>query len=186
MRRWRCGKAAKLLICINPLVPFDTRLAAERGRRNEDSIVDGGLPSIMSQTFRTLIYSRMRVSMQRYRTEYPDADVLLFEPERDDAEMFFTNVFSYSDRRRLCEHAYQKTREDLRRRHTELSEALRRHGVTINEEALADEHRTLLARGHRKHHRQPDALAETTAKLDRTLDRLERLLAEQAASKQDD
>ena len=93
-------EGAKLLICINPLVPFDARLAAERGRRNEDSIVHGGLPSIMSQTFRTLIYSRMRVSMQRYRGEYPDADVLLFEPERDDAEMFFTNVFSYADRRR--------------------------------------------------------------------------------------
>ena len=72
------------------------------------------------------------------------------EPERDDAEMFFTNVFSYSDRRRLCEHAYQKTREDLRRRHSELSETFGRHGVTIDDEALADEHRTLFVRGHRK------------------------------------
>jgi predicted acylesterase/phospholipase RssA len=177
--------AAKLLICINPLVPFDARLAAERGRRNVDSIVHGGLPSIMSQTFRTLIYSRMRVSMQRYRTEYPDADVLLFEPERDDVEMFFTNVFSYSDRRRLCEHAYQRTREDLRRRHAELSDALGRHGVTIDHEALADEHRTLLTRGHKKNHRQPDELGQTAAKLDQTLDRLERLLTTRAAPERD-
>jgi predicted acylesterase/phospholipase RssA len=171
----------KLLLCINPLVPFDARLAVERGRRQENSIVHGGLPAIMSQTFRTLIHSRMRVSMQRYRTEYPDADVLLFEPERDDIEMFFTNVFSYSDRRRLCEHAYQRTREDLRRRHSELSQALGRHGVSIDDEALADEHRTLLARGHRKTRRQPDALGETAAKLDRTLHRLEQLLAAQTA-----
>jgi len=178
-------KGAKLLICVNPLVPFDTRLAAERGRRNEESIVHGGLPSIMSQTFRTLIYSRVRASMGRYRTEYPDADVLLFEPERDDAEMFFTNVFSYSDRRRLCEHAYQKTREDLRRRHAELSDALGRHGVTIDDEALADEHRTLLTRGHKKNHRQPDELGQTAAKLDQTLDRLERLLSTRAAPERD-
>jgi len=172
---------AKLLICINPLVPFDARLAVERGRRNECSIVSGGLPSIMSQTFRTLIHSRMRVGMERYRTQFPDADVLLFEPERDDAEMFFTNVFSYADRRRLCEHAYQRTREDLRRRRSELGEALGRHGVTIDDEALADEHRTLLAGGHRKHRRQPDALRHTAAKLSQTLDRLEGLLATRAA-----
>ena len=139
----------------------------------------------MSQTFRTLIHSRMRVGMERYRTEYPDADVLLFEPERDDVEMFFTNVFSYSDRRRLCEHAYQRTREDLRRRHAELGEALGRHGVTIDDEALADEHRTLLTRGHRKNRRHPDALAQTAAKLDQTLDHLERLLTTRAAAERD-
>jgi predicted acylesterase/phospholipase RssA len=178
-------EGAKLLICINPLVPFDARMAAKRGRRSEDSIVHGGLPSIMSQTFRTLIYSRMRISMQRYSAEFPDADVLLFEPERDDAEMFFTNVFSYSDRRRLCEHAYQKTREDLRRRRSQLSEALGRHGVRIDNEALADEHRTLLARGHRKKSRQPEALGHTAAKLDQTLERLERLLTTRAAPERD-
>ena len=176
---------AKLLICINPLVPFDARLAGERGRRNVRSVVYGGLPSIMSQTFRTLIHSRMRVGMERYRTQFPDADVLLFEPERDDVEMFFTNVFSYSDRRRLCEHAYQRTREDLRRRHFALAEALGRHGVTIDDEALADGHRTLLARGHRKHRRHPDALGQTAAKLDQALDRLENILTTRAARKPD-
>jgi predicted acylesterase/phospholipase RssA len=178
-------EGAKLLICVNPLVPFDARLAAERTRRKEVSVVQGGLPSIMSQTFRTLIHSRMRVGMGRYRTEYPDADVLLFEPERDDAEMFFTNVFSYSDRRRLCEHAYQRTRENLRRRHAELSEVLGRHGIAIDDKALADEHRTLLVRGHGKNHRRLDALAQTAAKLDQTLDRLERLLTTRAAAARD-
>ena len=163
------------------------RPAGGRARAPErSSIVHGGLPSIMSQTFRTLIYSRVRASMGRYRTEYPDADVLLFEPERDDAEMFFTNVFSYSDRRRLCEHAYQRTREDLRRRRSELGEALGRHGVTIDDEALADEHRTLLVRGHKKNHRRPDALGQTAAKLDQTLNHLERLLTTQPTPERDD
>ena len=111
---------------------------------------------------------------------------MLFEPERDDAEMFFTNVFSYSDRRRLCEHAYQRTREDLRRRHSELGEALGRHGVTIDDEALADEHRTLMTRGHRKNRRQPDALGQTAAKLDETLDRLERFLTTRTAPEPDE
>ena len=113
--------------------------------------------------------------MERYRTRISRTPTsVLFEPERDDAEMFFTNVFSYSDRRRLCEHAYQRTREDLRRRHAELGEALGRHGITIDDEALADEHRTLLtAWPPEKSPPTRTALGRATAKLDETLDRLE-------------
>jgi NTE family protein len=56
---------ADLLICINPLVPFDSRLAAQRPRHENrspapDHLVDGGLPVVLSQTFRAIIHSRMR------------------------------------------------------------------------------------------------------------------------------
>jgi hypothetical protein len=118
----------------------------------------------------------MQVGMERNRRDYPDADVVLFQPDRDDAEMFSTNVFSYSDRRRLCEHAYQRTRDDLRRRGTELRDVLDRHGVKIDANVLADEHRTLLPRGHRGGRRHVDHLEVTAVKLDETLDRLEGLL----------
>ena len=173
-------EGAKLLLCVNPLVPFDGRLAARRTHQKQVSIIQGGLPAIMSQTLRTLIYSRMQVGMDRYRREYPDADVVLFQPDRDDVEMFFTNVFSYSDRRRLCEHAYQRTRDDLRRRGAELGVVLARHGVTIHEEALA-EHRTLAAPRHAADRRRPPALERSAVKLDETLDLLESLLKTCAA-----
>ena len=75
--------------------------------------------------------------MERYRHQYPDADIVLFEPRRDDREMFFTNVFSYADRRRLCEHAYQQTREDLRRA-AALEPILARHGLSLDETVLRD------------------------------------------------
>lgn len=168
-------EGVKLLICINPLVPFDARLAASKKHRKAVSVVQGGLPSIMSQTFRTLIYSRMRSGMERYRKDFPDADVVLFEPDRDDVEMFFTNVFSYSDRRRLCEHAYQKTRDDLRNR-VEVRKLLGRHGVLINDEVLADEQRTLLRPTRINHRHSRPALRFTAHKLERTLDQLENVL----------
>jgi len=167
---------ARLLFCVNPLVPFDARLAASRMHRRATSVVQGGLPSIMSQTFRTLIYSRMQTGMERYRKEYPNADIVLFQPERDDVEMFFTNVFSYSDRRRLCEHAYQRTREDLRRRRSELGKVLRRHGIRINGPVLADEDRTLLPHGNAKRRRSASGIRLTTRKLDETLDQLDSLI----------
>ncbi len=167
---------AGLLLCINPLVPFNADLAAQRTRGKHVSLVKGGLPAVLSQTFRAIINSRMRVGMDRYRNEFPDADVLLFEPERDDADMFFTNVFSYAARRRLSEHAYQKTRADLRRRAQELAPILARHGIRLDQAALADESRSLVPRTGKARHKSEAGLGRVALQLDRTLDELSALL----------
>ena len=56
----------------------------------------------------------MRVGMEKYWTQYPHSDVLLFEPDREDADMFFANILSYTHRAQLCETAYRNTRQRLR------------------------------------------------------------------------
>ena len=78
----------------------------------------------------------MRVGMERYKTEFPDADVVLFEPARDDEVIFFANIFSYSDRKRLAEHAYRHTLSELKRRAGELEPIFARHGVAIDRAVL--------------------------------------------------
>jgi len=163
-------EGAKLLLCINPLVPFDADAAARQAHGRRVSLVEGGLPTVLAQTFRAIIYSRMQTGMGRYRHDFPDADVLLFEPRRDDAEMFFANVFRYAERKRLSEHAYQRTRDELRRRSKELRPILARHGVTIDEAVLADRSRTL------SHHGRTRRRTQAAGQLDQTLDRLETLL----------
>jgi len=130
-----------LALCVNPLVPFDASLAVKNGRPRHESLTHGGLPLVLSQTFRAIIYSRMRVGISNYDTRYPNADVIVFEPNRDDEDMFFTNVFSYASRHRLCEHAYQMTRRELRARSKELIPILSRHGVTLRVDILEDRSR---------------------------------------------
>src|SRR5271165_5207981 len=132
---------AKLLICINPIVPYDADLAARAGAKPV-RLAERGLVTVLSQTFRALIHSRMRVGMERYAREFPDADVVLFEPAEDDAVMFFANMFSYADRRRLAQHAYRHTLAELRRRAGELAPIFRRHGVELNASALERERPT--------------------------------------------
>src|SRR6185295_19923926 len=92
-------------------------------------LVDGGLPLVLSQTFRAVIQSRLTVGLSKYRTQYRGADVLLFQPESDDSEICFTNLFGYATRSRVCEHAYQRTRSDLVLRAGELEPILARHGI---------------------------------------------------------
>ena len=138
---------AQLVLCVNPLVPFDANLAKSRAGASQQShmkkLVEGGLPAVLAQTYRAVIHSRMHVSLANYVTQYKDADVVLFEPRSDDAEMFFTNIFSYATRRQVCEHAYQRTRQDLLKRHFELEPILEKYRITMNLDVLRDEKRTL-------------------------------------------
>ena len=173
-----------LMLCLNPLVPYDSS-PHHRTRDREhhlDKLVEGGLPVVLAQTFRSIIHSRLGAGMERYKTAYPGIDIVLFEPNRADADMFFTNLFSYSSRRRLCEHAYQKTREELWKRRHELAPVFGRHGIEIRTEVLRDESMTLVKslRKSRGVWRETASTAATRA-LTHTLDDLERWLRYSAA-----
>jgi len=169
---------AKLLICINPLVPYDADLAARSGAKPV-RLADRGLVTVLSQTFRALIHSRMRVGMDRYAKEYPDADVVLFEPAQDDEVIFFANMFSYSDRRRLAEHAYRHTLAELKRRADELEPILARHGVELDRAVLEGEKRMPAKPS------QTGGLWGSVQPLDRTLGEIEKaLIRDKAGSAQ--
>lgn len=121
---------ADLVLCVNPLVPFDATGAGAR------RISRSGISTVLAQTIRTTIRSRMSVGLEKYRATHPGSDIVLFEPRRDDAEIFFTNIFSVASRRRLCEHAYRSTRANLLARRDELEPVFRRHGLRIDEDVL--------------------------------------------------
>jgi len=137
---------ARLVFGVNPLVPYsaDCNVSGNPAHR---ALLPGGLPAVLSQTFRALIHSRMRATFAHYEKDFPGLDFILFEPEPSDADLFFTNIFSYGSRRRLCEHAYQRTRAKLRARSQELEPILARHGVGLRLDVLADESRTLVGPG---------------------------------------
>ena len=171
-----------LLLCVNPLVPFDASGATKNGRTTVDKLSHGGLPVVLSQTFRAIIHSRMKVGMDKYRRQYPDADIVLFEPDREDADMFFASIFSYAQRKRLCAAAYQKTRQALAERADALASQFARHGVTLRTDRLADSSRTIVdaltdPRPLNVGQGRKGSVRRTTRDLAYTLDHLERWLA---------
>lgn len=132
-----------LLICVNPVVPVDVRPGEESGLLAPGALIEGGLPAVLSQTFRTLVHSRLEVGLSAYSARYPDATVVLFEPPRDEYGMFFSNILSLSDRHRVCELAYAATRADLRRRADVLEPMFAQFGLVLRRDVLEDESRTL-------------------------------------------
>lgn len=132
---------AEIVFCINPVVPVDTRDAIQRQELEAGHLVRQGLPSVLSQTVRTLIHSRMRMGIRGYDDRYPKASVILIEPRREDHEIFFSNIFSFSSRRTVVERAYQATRRHLRERFDELQAVLDKHGLALNRQTLEDDER---------------------------------------------
>lgn len=174
-------EGADLLLCLNPLVPFHTSPSLRDGRRIP-SLVEGGFPAVMSQTFRSMIHSRLALGLKHYERAYPGSDILLLEPDQRDATLFFANTFSYRQRREIAEHAYQETRRMLLERTQELMPMLARHGVRLDVDALQDPARHLLQnrRSARSHSSLANHLHATLDNLQHHLERTSRPTARNA------
>lgn len=171
-----------LLFCLNALVPF------EAGKRHKPQInhghappipqlVEGGLPVVMSQAFRSLIHSRLELGMKGYESSHPQVDIVLLEPEQHDREMFLANIFSVSQRVRVAEHAYQSTRRRLRSQRSHIAERLSRHGLQLDHAALDDPHRVLVAPPVRR-------AQDTVRRLEDALNDLEQILLRRGVAAQ--
>ena len=83
----------------------------------------------------------MSTAFERYGHEHPDADLLLIEPELEEESLFFSNIFSFANRRGVCELAYASTRRHLLRDFDRLAPLLDRHGLTLRRDVLEDQTR---------------------------------------------
>ena len=139
-----------LLLVLNPIAPVDaTRDRRAPGQPDRvdrvTDLVTLGLGAVLSQTVRAVLHSRMRTALDGYARRFPALDVVLLEPAPDELGVFFTDIFSFRERERLCALAYQATRRDLRARFDQLAPALARHGIELRRDVLDDPDRTLWA-----------------------------------------
>ena len=155
-----------LLFCVNAIVPYNSRGSASM-RHAPGKLSSGGLLDVLSQTLRSILHSRIASGMASYEKSHPRVDILLFQPNQDDAELFFTNIFSYSNRRRMCEQAYQNTRLMLLERRAEIAPKLGRHGLKLKLGVLRDTSLSLV---------QQAPSRRALARLRQSLDDLERYM----------
>jgi len=168
-------EGSDLVICVNPIVPVDTIRSVELGVMRRGQLVNRGLPTVLAQTFRTLVHSRMGTGLAAYESRYADRDILVFEPRRDDYKMFFTNVFSFSKRKAVVEHAYDSTRRKLLRNRDRIEAILERHGLRLRVEILEEERDLWESVELNKRRRSTWHVAQ---RLDKALVQIEALVAE--------
>ncbi|HEX7599255.1 MAG TPA: patatin-like phospholipase family protein, partial [Polyangia bacterium] len=136
------GYGADLLLCVNPLVPMNTGSEDAREALGRRALQRGGLPAVLSQSFRILIHSRVSLGMERSAQMYPDADLVLFQPKPTEHRLF-TNLFRLHSRRKVCEIGYEQTRADLWHRRESLGPLFAKHGLSLRLDSLADPTRSV-------------------------------------------
>jgi len=123
-------EGARLVICINPMVP----LRNDGAHRPLPGPLSGrGVAYVLDQALRIMLHGRMQYGLERYRAEHPEVDIILLEPDPEDLRMFRYNILRYDARRVVAELGYRATREAFRRRRRAFERVLARHGIGLRD-----------------------------------------------------
>jgi predicted acylesterase/phospholipase RssA len=118
-------KGCELIICYNPF----TRIRYDRAGR---SLYEHGLPTLVSQSARTLIGARLDLAKELvYRDETLQADVVFIEPAQDDYTFFNMNPMNFWAKERASIHGYETVVTSLEANHELLSGVFRAHGIEL-------------------------------------------------------
>lgn len=132
---------AKLVVVINPLVPFVNDFSREirtlRGSRPR-RVSDMGFPQIGYQTFKLLAYQRLHEMASRWSERYPGVDIVLIEPEPTDQLMFETSMMNFTSRIDIARHGFQSVTYHLAGEYERYKEICARHGIEISATRVRD------------------------------------------------
>lgn len=131
---------ARLIVMINPRVPFanDPRKsclpALSSGRCS--SIDELGIMLAWEQSRRIEAREKLVLALDYYRLKHPEIDILLFEPDANEALFFLQGPMSFTARNQVMHHGYQLTTAEVRSRFAELSATFAKHGIAVTDQRL--------------------------------------------------
>jgi NTE family protein len=173
-------RGAELIVCINPLVPYDNS-----HHQPGHSIGDEGIARIGNQIFRTFVHAGLHYHIKQVRRRHPEVDIVLIEPTRDDRVMFADNTMRYRTRMKLARHGFKTVAAHLNEHYDYYHAMLAHHGISISKERIDSDLRNLGRAGDDLRavkaalvsagslRTSPAGLAHTLAELDRLITRLE-------------
>ncbi|NJN15639.1 MAG: patatin family protein [Oscillochloris sp.] len=174
-------RGARLIVCVNPMVPFDNR-----HHLPGYGIGDEGLSRIGNQVFRTFVHAGLHYHIKQVRRRHPEVDIILIEPSRHDHVMFSDNTMRYKTRMTIARHAFESVAHHLNASYNHYRAMLASHGVLIDNQRIEQDLGNLATAGDDPYmvraalatdgalHYAPVGLAHTLAELDRLLTRFER------------
>lgn len=125
---------AKLVVCINPMVPFNSTAMAQ-----PHYIRERGVQAIINQTVRTLLHAGVRYHIKNLRVKYPDVDIILIQPDWHDHRMFSHNPMYYGSRLSLAEHGFESVAEGLMANFEYYQNILSRHGIRLTTDLVSEQ-----------------------------------------------
>lgn len=128
-------RGARFVVVINPLVPyvndFSKRIPTMTSSRAH-RVSDMGMVGIGNQAFRMISHDRLHRAVEIWEERYPGVDIILIEPELDDALMFGTSILDYKARLEIAKHGFESVTLKLARDYDRYKEIAQRHGIEIS------------------------------------------------------
>jgi predicted acylesterase/phospholipase RssA len=185
---------AKLILCINPLVPFDATqaqipfLGPEGEGDKRQFLSDKGMQAIANQVFRTVSHSALHYHIKQLKRTHPEVDIILIEPRPDDYQMHFYNIMRFSARLIIARHGYESATLGMAAEYPHYKDIFARHGIPLSRKFVIEELaairesnydldvvRELLEK--RPLEKEKDAAASPLTQLGAALDELDTVLA---------
>ncbi|NOZ73062.1 MAG: patatin family protein [Chloroflexi bacterium] len=132
---------ARLIVCINPLVPIDNSEKRNIPLLGKDGrfLSEKGAQAVFSQFMRISLKSGLAYHIKQLRRRHPDVDIILIEPRANDFQMAFYNIMRYSARVTIARHGFESVTIDLANQYHELKATLARHGIQITRRFVIEE-----------------------------------------------
>jgi predicted acylesterase/phospholipase RssA len=130
---------ADLIICYNPFRPFHNRVEVEARKRNGRAeyvatrgtyLAERGIRTVLNQVFRTLLHSRLQVGIRKYVDDANfKGDIILIEPQEQDARFFDINPLAFWERARAAERGFQSVKMSIERKYPQVRAILSSYGI---------------------------------------------------------
>lgn len=134
-------RGAELVICINPLVPFDNSSHSSipfLGHRG-GYLSEKGVQGVGNQVLRIMMHSGLNYHIKQLRRMHPEVDIILIEPRMDDYQMHFYNIMRYSAQLTIAQHGFESVTLDLAEDYQRYKDTLARHGIAISRRLVIEE-----------------------------------------------
>ena len=134
-------QGAELIVCINPLVPFDNgdlqsiRSLGPRGGH----LSAKGLPAIINQVSRINSHAGLHYHIKQLHRTHPEVDIILIEPSRRDYQMFFYNIMRYSARLTVARHGFETVTLELAENYAYYQSMLARYDIPLTRRLVIEE-----------------------------------------------
>jgi NTE family protein len=137
-------RGADLVICINPLVPFEnTSHSIPKLGTDARRVSEKGFSAVINQITRTALHAGLQYHIKQLRRAHPEVDIINIEPRRTDARMFFDNPMRFSSRMRVARHGYESAIVELDENHDHNKRVLAKHGLTVRRNLVRDQLRLI-------------------------------------------
>lgn len=140
---------ANFVVLINPLVPYlhDARYLLRGFNSPIRHVSDAGLGRVVAQVFRIMAHAQLESEINLLRARYPNADILIIEPHRDDEHLFVFNLMDYSAREQLAKDAFEQVAVDLITHFPAMKRLFAAGGLRLEKRELVRQLQVMLAGG---------------------------------------